>query len=102
METVPPHIINMQILIKGLRSAEAGSITQSEVQVLRGVEAQISARTHNGIIHQVMLVDTSPNQYSPLGRFPFILQKNTGYVDGLFRVPVVAHRTNLKHKIAFG
>lgn len=75
METVPPHIINMQILIKGLRSAEAGSITQSEVQVLRGVEAQISPRTHNGIIHQVMLVDTSPNQYSPPAVFHSFCKK---------------------------
>ena len=66
----------MQIFIKSLRCTETGRIAQTQVNILGRIETQVSTRAEYNMINQVMLIQTTAKQESPLIVLPFILQES--------------------------
>ena len=70
------YIFDMHIFVKCLWGAEAGRIAQTQVYILGRVETQVSTRAEYNMINQVMLIQTTAKQESPMIVLPFILQES--------------------------
>ena len=84
------HILNMQVFIKSLGGTESGRIAQTEVDVLCRIETQIGTGTEDDMVDQIMLVQTSAQQDTPLFIFPFVLEESATNIHRLPGIAIVS------------
>jgi len=84
------YIFNMHILIKSLRSTKTGRITQTQVDILRRIKAQIGTWAKNDIIYHIMFIETSSDQNTPAFILPLILQEGAVNIHCLIRMTIVS------------
>ena len=80
----------MHILIKSLRSTKTGRITQTQVDILRRIKAQIGTWAENDIIYHIMFIETSSDQNTPAFILPLILQEGAVNIHCLIRMTIVS------------
>ena len=86
----------MQILVKRLRSTETARIGQTQIDVLRRIEAYVRTRTEDQVIDQIMLVETAADQKAPFLILPFVLQEQTTDMDRLVHDAVISQHLVLQ------
>ena len=67
------HIVDVQILVKGLRSAKSVRITRSEIDIFSRIVSEVGPWAENHLLDQIMLVQTTSDEDSPFIVLPFIL-----------------------------
>ena len=66
-------IVNMQVLVKGLRSTETERITGPQVYIPHRIIPKIHTRAENDTFHQTVLVNPSSKKETPPGILPLVL-----------------------------
>ena len=74
---ITAYILHMQILVESLRSTETGWVAETKIDIFRRIITQIGTRTEYHMVNQVMFIQTTANQKSPMFILPFILEEGT-------------------------
>ena len=81
---------DMEVFVESLGGTEATRIGEAEVDVVRGIEAEVGTGREDGILDEVVLVEATAQQEAPLLVFPLILEVETANAHVLLEVAVVA------------
>ena len=81
---------DVQILVEGLRGAEAAGVREAQVDVLGRVEAEVRPRAEDDMIHQVVLIQAPADEEAPLIVLPLVLGEHAPDVHRLRDDAVVA------------
>ena len=84
------YIVDVKILVKGLRSTETIGIAGSEIDVFGRIISKVGTGAENQTFHQAVLVETTAHQDAPLLVLPFILGICTQDPDSLISNPVIS------------
>ena len=80
---------NVQILIVCLRRTKTGRPGNTCLQFVTGLIEQVQTGAEDGIVNQVMVIQTEAGQEYKLIHFPFVLHKSAGNAHILFHITVI-------------
>ena len=81
---------HMEILGVSLRRAESGGVGQTEIEIVRRIEADVGAGRQDCIADQGILIDAASDEKAPTVVTPFVLQITAVDVDALHHIVVIA------------
>lgn len=65
-QSLATHYTDMEVFVESLRSTEAASIGEAEVDVVRGIVAEVGTGREDDILDEVVLVKATAQQEAPL------------------------------------
>ena len=89
-EPAAAHHAHVEVLVKCLWGTEAARVAQSQVDVLRRVEAHVDAGAEDEAVDEVVLVEPSAQEEAPLRGLPFVLEEEAADVCLLLQPVVIA------------